>query len=55
MRKQNSYFKVMCWVFICAFVFTGCSRNYSVGDKVSTSMEGEKGTVEEKIKEAQTE
>lgn len=55
MRKQNSYFKVMCWVFICAFVFTGCSRNNSVGDKVSTSMEGEKGTVEEKIKEGKTE
>lgn len=53
MTKQNNYFKVICWVFVCAFVFTGCSGTYSVGDKVST--EDEKGAMDEKIEEYETE
>lgn len=55
MRKQNSNFKVVCWVFACAFVLAGCSGNYSVGDRVSTSMEEEKDVVEEKSEETETE
>lgn len=55
MRKQNSNFKVVCWVFACAFVLAGCSGNYSVGDRVSTSMEEEKDVVEEKSEEIETE
>ena len=55
MRKQNFYFKVVCWVFSCAFVLTGCSGNYSVGGRVSTSMDEKKAVVEEKAKETETE
>ena len=53
MTKENNYFKVICWAFVCAFIFTGCSGNDSVGDKAL--IEGEKDVMEEKIEESETE
>ena len=53
MRKQNNYFKYICWVFVCAFVFMGCSGNDSMEDNVS--IEEAKGGMEEKNEEAETE
>lgn len=50
MKKKNNYFKMVCWVFGCAFILTGCSNNRSTEEKIF--MEDEKeGLEEEKMEE----
>ena len=53
MKKKNNYFKVMCWVFMCAFVLAGCSSNY--GAEKNAVEDGKEEQVEEKIEEAEIE
>lgn len=50
MKKKNNYFNVACWVFVYAFILTGCSNNHSTEEKIF--MENEKEELEEeKIEE----
>ena len=50
MKKKNNYFNVACWVFVYAFILTGCSNNRSTEEKIF--MENEKEELEEeKIEE----
>lgn len=51
MRKKNNYFKAAYWMFICAFILTGCSNNHGAEEKISTEDEKQE-RVEEKIEEA---
>ncbi|MDE7185190.1 MAG: class D beta-lactamase [Lachnospiraceae bacterium] len=45
MKKRNNYFKMVCWVFVCVFILTGCSNNRSTEEKIF--MDGEKEELEE--------
>ena len=54
MKKRNNYFKLVYWVFVCAFILTGCSGNRIVEEK--TLIEDEKKeTKEDKMEETETE
>lgn len=54
MKKKNNYFNVACWVFVYAFILTGCSNNHSTEEKIF--MENEKEELEEeKIEEPEVE
>lgn len=33
MKKRKSYFKIVYWLFVCAFILTGCSDNHSTEEK----------------------
>lgn len=54
MKKRNNYFKVVCWVFVCVFILTGCSNNHGVEEKISVEDRKEE-PVEEKNKEPEIE
>lgn len=45
MKKKNNYFKVVYWLFLCAFILTGCSNNHSTEEKIF--IESEKEELEE--------
>lgn len=45
MKKRNNKIKMAYWVFVCAFILTGCSDNYSTEEKIF--MEEEKTEVTE--------
>lgn len=49
MKKRNNYLKTICWVFICAFILTGCSDNRGAEEKIS--LEHETKELEEEITE----
>ena len=54
MNKRNNFCKMACWVFVVAFILTGCSKNRSTEEKIF--LEGEKeGPVEEKTEEPEME
>lgn len=52
MSRQN--FKVAYWIFICAFILTGCSNNHGAEEKISVE-DGKEEQVEEEIEEAESE
>ncbi len=54
MRKKNNYFKAAYWIFICAFILTGCSINHGAEERISVE-DGKEEQVEEKIEEAEIE
>ena len=33
MEKRNHYFKRVYWLFVCAFILTGCSNYHSTEEK----------------------
>lgn len=49
MKNKNNYFKAAYWIFICAFILTGCANNHGAKEKVSVGDEKEE-RVEEKQK-----
>lgn len=51
MKNKNNYFKAAYWIFICAFILTGCANNHGAKEKVSVGDEKEE-RVEEKTEEA---
>lgn len=51
MKKKNSDFKAVYWIFICVCILTGCSNNYGAEEKSSVEYEKEE-RVEEKTEEA---
>ncbi len=53
MKKKNNYFKVMYWVFMCAFILAGCSDNHGAGKNALEN--GKEEQAEEKIEEAENE
>ena len=53
MKKKNNYFKVMYWVFMCAFILAGCSDNHGAGKNAVEN--GKEEQAEEKIEEAENE
>ena len=50
MKKRNKYFKMVCLVFVCAFILTGCANSHSAKEKIS--VENEKEESEEEKREA---
>lgn len=49
MKKRNNYLKTVYWVFICAFILTGCSNNRGAEEKIS--LEHETKELDEEIME----
>lgn len=49
MKKKNNYFKMICLVFVCVFILTGCINNHSTDKKVSG--ENKKEVVKEEKQE----
>ncbi|HIS61914.1 MAG TPA: class D beta-lactamase [Candidatus Scybalomonas excrementigallinarum] len=49
MKKRNKYFKMICLVFVCAFILTGCANSHSAEEKIS--LENEKEEPEEEKRE----
>lgn len=52
MKKRNNYFKLVHWVFVCVFILTACSKNYSPeemipveDDKAESEAETEKAGI----------
>lgn len=54
MKRRNSYFKPVYWIFACAFLLTGCADNHSAEEKVFMEDEKEEPE-EEKMKEPEAE
>ncbi len=52
MKKKNKYFKVAYWIFICAFILTGCANNHGPEEKISVE-DGKEEQVEEKTEETE--
>lgn len=38
-KSKKKYFKVICWVFICTFILTGCTNNHDAEKKISVEDE----------------
>lgn len=54
MKKRSNYFKLVYWIFVCAFILTGCSNNHSIEEKIF--MEDKKEDLEEdKMEESEME
>jgi len=34
MKKRNNYFKVGYWIFVCAILLTGCSKEHSTEERI---------------------
>lgn len=49
MKKKNNYFKVMYWVFICAFLLAGCTENH--GAEKKSAVDGKEERAEEKTED----
>lgn len=35
MKNRKNHIKVICWIFICTFILTGCANNYGAEKKIS--------------------
>lgn len=53
MKMRSNYFKIVCWIFACAFVLTGCSDRYAE-EKISAEDEREESE-EKKVEQTETE
>lgn len=54
LKKKNRYFKIVYWVFVCAFILTGCSDESGAEDKIFMVEENDK-LGEERIEEREPE